>query len=445
MSSRRRMRVSKVPVTTRVEKLSHDGRGLARIDGKATFIDGALAGELVTFERLRKKRDFDEGRVLSIEEPSADRVEPKCSHHGVCGGCSLQHLNPDNQIHEKEKLVLDLLTRIAHLEPKQVAPALSASSIWHYRSRARLSVSFVEKKGRVLIGFREKHNGRYVADIEQCSILHEKVGTSLGELSQLLGSMDDPHTFPQIEVAAGDDVIALVFRHLADLSEADKTKFRTFSDTTGFRILFQPGGMDTVKLFYPEGDDALGYHLPDQNITFSFYPTDFTQVNSGLNRKMVTQALDWLALTSDDVVLDLFCGLGNFSLPLATLCARVFGVEGSDTMVERASANALKNNLTNTQFSCANLDDEEALLPLKQHACNKLLVDPPRTGALAIVKQIQHINPEIVLYISCNPATFARDAEVLVNEKGYVLEKLGVMDMFPHTTHVEVMGLFKKK
>lgn len=445
MSARRKTRVSKVPVSTRIEKLSHDGRGLARIDGKATFIDGALAGEWVTFERLRSKRDFDEGRVLSIEEPSVDRVEPRCAHHGVCGGCSLQHLNPTIQIHEKEKLVLELLTRIAHLEPKQVAPALSASSIWHYRNRARLSVNYVEKKGRVLIGFREKHQGRYVADLEQCSILHEKVGTSLNALSRLLESMSDPRVFPQIEVAAGDEVVALVFRHLADLTETDKDKFRIFSDATGFRIFFQPAGVDTVKLFYPEGDDALRYDLPDQNITFSFYPTDFTQVNSDLNRKMVTQALDWLALTSDDVVLDLFCGLGNFSLPLATRCARVFGVEGSDTMVERASTNALKNNLSNTHFSCANLDDEKALWPLQQYGCNKLLVDPPRTGAYTLVKHIQHINPECVLYVSCNPATFARDAEVLVNEKGYTLERLGVMDMFPHTTHVEVMGLFKKK
>tara|TARA_R110002126_G_scaffold173969_3_gene322549 strand:+ start:7796 stop:9130 length:1335 start_codon:yes stop_codon:yes gene_type:complete len=444
MSSRRKPRVSKVPVTARVEKLSHDGRGLARIDGKATFIDGALAGELVTFELLRKKRDFDEGRVLSVEEPSADRVEPKCPHHGVCGGCSLQHLNPAIQIHEKENLVLELLMRIGHLEPKHVAPALSASSIWHYRNRARLSVNFVAKKGRVLIGFREKHNGRYVADIEQCFILHEKVGMSLDVLSNLLGSMDEPQIFPQIEVAAGDDVIALVFRHLSDLSEADKAKFRAFSDATDFRIFLQPAGMDSVKLFYPEGDDTLSYQLPDQNINFSFYPTDFTQVNSGLNRKMVTQALDWLALTADDVVLDLFCGLGNFSLPLATRCARVVGVEGSDTMVERASANALRNHLTNTQFFCANLDDEEALLPLKQHGCNKLLVDPPRTGAFAIVKKIKHINPESILYVSCNPATFARDAEVL-NQQGYVLDKLGVMDMFPHTTHVEVMGLFKRR
>ncbi|MDF1827684.1 MAG: 23S rRNA (uracil(1939)-C(5))-methyltransferase RlmD [Legionellaceae bacterium] len=443
MSSRRKPRVSKVPVTARVEKLSHDGRGLARIDGKATFIDGALAGELVTFEPLRKKRDFDEGRVLSVEEPSPDRVEPQCPHHGVCGGCSLQHLNPAIQLHEKETLVLDLLMRIGHLEPQYVAPALSGASIWHYRSRARLSVSYVAKKGRVLIGFREKHQGRYVADIHQCSILHEKVGTSLDALSELLGSMDNPDSFPQIDVAAGDDRVALVFRHLADLSEADKAKFRTFSDTTGFRIYFQPGGVDSVSLFYPEGDDMLNYALPEQKIKFSFYPTDFTQVNPDLNRKMVTQALDWLEISPDDVILDLFCGLGNFSLPLATRCARVMGVEGSDTMVERASANALKNNLTNTQFSCANLDDEEALLPLKQHGCNKLLIDPPRTGAFAIVKKIQHINPESILYVSCNPATFARDAAVL-HEQGYRLEKLGVMDMFPHTTHVEVMGLFKR-
>jgi 23S rRNA (uracil1939-C5)-methyltransferase len=444
MSSRRKPRVSKVPVTARVEKLSHDGRGLARIDGKATFIDGALAGELVTFERLRTKRDFDEGRVLSIEEPSPDRVEPQCPHHGVCGGCSLQHLNPAIQLHEKEKLVLELLLRIGHLEPQCIAPALSGSSIWHYRSRARLSVSYVEKKGRVLIGFREKHQGRYVADVQHCSILHEKVGTSLEALSKLLGAMDDPHSFPQIEVAAGDDVVALVFRHLADLSKADQAKFRAFSDATGFRIYFQPAGVNSVSLFYPEGDDMLSYELPDQKIKFSFYPTDFTQVNPALNRRMVTQALDWLELSSDDVVLDLFCGLGNFSLPLATRCARVVGVEGSDTMVERARTNALKNNLTNIQFSCANLDDEEALLPLKQHGCNKLLVDPPRTGAFAIVKKIQHINPANILYVSCNPATFARDAEML-HEQGYRLEKLGVMDMFPHTTHVEVMGLFKKR
>jgi 23S rRNA (uracil1939-C5)-methyltransferase len=431
-------------ITASIEKLSHDGRGIARIDGKITFIDGALEGEEVTFEYTRKKRDFDEGRVISIEKASPFRVEPRCPHHGMCGGCSLQHLDETKQINEKEKLMLDALARIGHVEPKAVLPALSDKNPWNYRNRARMSVNFVPKKNRVLVGFREKHNPRYVADIKQCSILHEKVGDALLDFSDLIGAMDNPRIFAQIEVSAGDDVVALVFRHLEALTEADKTRFKDFSDNTGFHIFLQPGGLDSIQLFYPEGAAALHYALPEQDIKFSFYPTDFTQVNSRLNRAMVTQAIDWLALKSDDVVLDLFCGLGNFSLPIARGCARVAGVEGSDEMVLRATKNAEQNQITNTTFSCANLDDPEALLALKAHQANKVLLDPPRTGAFEIVKNIEQINPSELLYVSCNPATFARDADILVNQKGYVLEKVGVMDMFPHTTHVEVMGLFKK-
>ena len=299
MSARRRSRVSKTPVSTQVEKLSHDGRGIARIEGKTTFIEGALAGEQVTFEYTRKKRDFDEGRILSVEQASSDRVEPRCPHSAVCGGCSLQHLDETVQIHEKEQLMLDVLARVGHVTPEAVLSPLFEADAWHYRYRARLSVHWVEKKGRVLVGFREKHNPRFVADIEQCSILHKKVSDALLDLSALLGAMDAPHSFAQIEVAAADEAVALVFRHLEDLSEADKTRFRTFSDASGFRIFLQPGGMDTVKLFYPEGEEALTYALPDQNLTFLFYPTDFTQVNTRLNRKMVTQALDWFALTPD--------------------------------------------------------------------------------------------------------------------------------------------------
>ncbi len=431
-------------LTVSIEKLSHDGRGIARIDGKTTFIDGALEGELVTFEYTRKKRDFDEGRVISIEKVSPFRVEPRCPHHGICGGCSLQHLDEKKQIHEKEALMLDALARIGHVTPQEVSPALSDESPWNYRSRARMSVNFVPKKNRVLVGFREKRNPRYVADITQCSILHKKVGDSLMDLSALIGAMDNPRVFAQIEVSAGDDVVALVFRHLEALSDADKARFRAFSDETGFHIFLQPGGLDSIQLFYPEGEAALHYALPAQDIKFSFYPTDFTQVNSRLNRAMVTQAMDWLDLKSDDVVLDLFCGLGNFSLPMARACKRVAGVEGSDEMVLRATKNATQNQITNTTFSCANLDDSEALLALKAHQANKVLLDPPRTGAFEIVKHIEQINPSELLYVSCNPATFARDADILVNQKNYVLNKVGVMDMFPHTTHVEVMGLFKK-
>ncbi len=430
--------------TVYIEKLSHDGRGIARIDGKTTFIDGALEGEQVTFEYTRKKRDFDEGRVLTIEEASSDRVEPRCPHHGMCGGCSLQHLRDSAQIHEKEKLMLDALARIGHVTPEEVLPALSDENSWNYRNRARLSVNYVPKKNRVLVGFREKHHPRYVADIKQCAILNQKVGDALLDLSALIGAMDSPRAFPQIEVSAGDDVIALVFRHLEALSDADKERFRLFSDNTGFHIFFQPAGLDSIALFYPEGGGALSYALPEQNIQFSFYPTDFTQVNSRLNRAMVTQAIDLLALNSEDVVLDLFCGLGNFSLPMARFAKQVIGVEGSDEMVLRAAHNAAQNQIENTSFFAANLDDEKALLPLKTHACNKLLLDPPRTGAHEIVKNIEHIGPSDILYVSCNPATFARDASVLVHEKNYRLVSVGVMDMFPHTTHVEVMGLFKK-
>ncbi|MCH9757195.1 MAG: 23S rRNA (uracil(1939)-C(5))-methyltransferase RlmD [Gammaproteobacteria bacterium] len=430
--------------TVYIEKLSHDGRGIARIDGKTTFIDGALEGEQVTFEYTRKKRDFDEGRVLTIETASPDRVEPRCPHHGMCGGCSLQHLRESVQIHEKEKLVLDVLTRIGHVVPEEISPVLASKDAWNYRSRARLSVNVVPKKNRVLVGFREKRNPRYVADIKQCSILHKEVGDKLLDLSELIGAMNNPRAFPQIEVSAGDDVVALVFRHLEALTDADKERFCLFSDDTGFQIFLQPAGLDSIQLFYPEGQSALSYRLPDQDVTFSFYPTDFTQVNARLNRAMVTQAIDWLALKSDDVVLDLFCGLGNFSLPLARLSARVIGVEGGEAMVVRAQKNAIQNKIENAVFSCANLDDENALSALKTYECNKLLLDPPRTGALEIVKNIEKIGPSDILYVSCNPATFARDASVLVNEKGYRLIKVGVMDMFPHTTHVEVMGLFRK-
>lgn len=426
-----------------IEKLSHDGRGIARIDGKTTFIDGALSGETVTFEYTRKKRDFDEARVVSVEKSSPHRVEARCPHHGICGGCSLQHLSETAQIHEKEALVLDVLMRIGHLEPNAILPALSDENHWNYRNRARLSVNVVPKKNRVLVGFREKRNPRYVADITQCSILHKAVGEALLDLGALISEMNNPRAFPQIEVAAGENAVALVFRHMEDLTNEDKARFKKFSDDFGFRIFLQPAGTDSIHLFYPEGEAALKYTLPEQQITYDFYPSDFTQVNARLNRKMITQALSLLELTSDDVVLDLFCGLGNFSLPLAKHCKQLIGVEGSEEMVLRASRNAAQNDIHNTLFTAANLDDEAALAPLAAYGCNKLLLDPPRTGALEVVKHIEQINPKLILYVSCNPATFARDAAVLVKDKGYELVTMGVMDMFPHTTHVEVMGLFK--
>ncbi len=443
MSGRRRKRLPEAPVTTHVEKFSHDGRGIARIDGKTTFIQGALPDETVSFQYTVQKKDFDEGRVLSVLQPSPHRVSPRCPHYELCGGCSLQHLDAASQIHEKEALLLDLIRRVGRTEPEQVIPPLE-SEVWHYRNKARLSVRYVEKKQATFVGFREKSNPRYITDITQCPVLNARVDAEIVALRQLIDSLDDPRTIAQVEVAAGDESVALIFRNLSDLSEMDKEKLSDFGQKADFRIFLQPGGMDSVYLLYPpKGDDFLTYSLPSEEITFRFHPTDFTQVNGRLNRLMVQKALQLLSLEPNDIVLDLFCGLGNFSLPLAKHCAKVIGVEGSDAMVLRAKMNALANGLTNTDFFCANLDSESALSGFKNEGITKLLIDPPRLGALEIVKHIHEIAPQKIVYVSCNPATLARDADILVNHQGYKMLSAGVMDMFPHTAHVESIAVFE--
>lgn len=443
--NKRKQRFSNNPITAVIEKFSHDGRGIARIDGKTTFIDGALPGETVQFNYKSKKKDYDEGLVFSVIQPSPQRVAPACPHYTLCGGCSLQHLEGTAQIHEKQALLLDSFTRIGHCQPEAILAPLT-STLWGYRNKARLSVRYVEKKQSTLVGFREKNNPRYITEINTCPILNSRVDAELPALRQLVDSFDDPHCIAQIEVAAGDEDIALILRNLSQLSANDEEKLRAFSDRTQFRIFLQPKGPDSVYLFHPqEAGDFLTYQLPDYQVTFQFLPTDFTQVNAGLNRKMVTMALDLLELESHDVVLDLFCGLGNFSLPLAKKVAKVIGVEGSDAMVGRATSNAAANGIENTQFFCANLDDEQSLSVLFDHPFNKILLDPPRTGAMEVVKQMDKLNPKRIVYVSCNPATLARDADILINQHGYRLCSAGVMDMFPHTAHVESIALFVKE
>ena len=430
--------------TTFVEGLSHDGRGIARLEGKTTFIDGALPNEMVTFQYTVKKKDYDEGAVLSVEQASPQRVEPRCPHFVMCGGCSLQHLEGSAQIHEKQTLLLDLLARVGHCQPETVLPPLT-SALWHYRNKARLSVRYVEKKQATLVGFREKSNPRYITEINQCPVLNARVDAELVHLRQLIDTLDDSHCIAQIEVAAGDTDVALIFRNMSSLTPDDETKIRQFADKANFRIFLQPAGPDSLYLFHPESaGQYLSYCLPEYDVDFKFLPTDFTQVNAGLNRLMVTHALNLLELDPNDVVLDLFCGLGNFSLPLARKSALVVGVEGSDAMVERASMNAKVNGITNTEFFCANLEDETALSGLLHYQFNKILLDPPRTGAMEIVRQIDKINPQRIVYVSCNPATLARDADILVNQHGYRMISAGVMDMFPHTSHVESIALFIK-
>ena len=442
--SRKRQRLSLEIQTTEVEKFSHDGRGIARINGKTTFIQGALPGETVTFQYTRVKKDYDEGTVCTVLSASPSRAIPRCPHYTMCGGCSLQHLDEEAQIHVKQSLLLDSLQRIGHTQPEQILEPLASSS-WNYRNKARLSVRYVEKKQSTLVGFREKNNPRYITEINQCPVLNTKVDTQIAHLRVLIDSLDEPGVIAQIEVAAGDDDVALIFRNLSPLSSADEEKLRFFGKTSGFTLFLQPGGADSVTLFYPEAGDAfLQYALPAENSHFKFHPTDFTQVNGALNRKMVSQALELMDLRPDDVVLDLFCGLGNFSLPLARRCKKVIGIEGSDTMVLRAQKNAQANNLDNTEFYCLDLDKPEALSSIVVQGVNKILIDPPRTGALEIVKQMDKLNPDIIVYVSCNPATLARDSDVLVNQHGYRLKAAGVMDMFPHTAHVESIALFEK-
>jgi 23S rRNA (uracil1939-C5)-methyltransferase len=442
--SRKRQRLPVTIKSAEIEKFSHDGRGIARLDGKTTFIQGALPGETVEFQYTQVKRDYDEGRVTSILSPSKLRAEPRCPHYEMCGGCSLQHLNTDAQIHVKQSLLLDSLQRIGHTEPESLLEPLTSSS-WNYRNKARLSVRYVEKKQSALVGFREKNNPRYIAEISQCPVLNSKVDTQIIKLRALIDSFDSPEIIAQIEVAAGDEDVALIFRNLSALTPSDEEKLRRFGDESGFILFLQPGGNDSVTLFYPESRSPfLSYTLPADKLIYQFYPTDFTQVNAELNRKMVARAMELMALNSDDVVLDLFCGLGNFSLSLALRCKKVIGVEGSDVMVERAANNALANNIQNVQFYCADLDKPDALLGIAPQGITKILVDPPRTGALEIVKQMDKLNPVRIVYVSCNPATLARDSDILVNQQGYRLKEAGVMDMFPHTAHVESIAVFEK-
>jgi 23S rRNA (uracil1939-C5)-methyltransferase len=440
--SKRRKQLSTALVTAQIEKFSHDGRGIARIDGKTTFIAGSLPQETVTFQYRVKKRDYDEGVVVTVLDASPKRVDPHCPHFVMCGGCSLQHLEADAQIYEKEALLLDLLNRIGHCQPDTILRPLASSS-WHYRNKARLSVRYVEKKQATLIGFREKNNPRYITDITQCSVLNSHVDAQLLPLRALIDSFDDPHAIAQIEVAAGDKEVALIFRNLSALTAEDEEKIRVFANASAMRIFLQPAGPDSVYLFYPDdGRQWLTYALPQYQVEFQFFPTDFTQVNAGLNRLMIDKALTALDLQADDVVLDLFCGLGNFSLPLARFSRLVVGVEGTDAMVMRARTNAHLNGILNTEFFCKNLEETDALDGFPRHRYTKVLLDPPRTGAFEIVKQINKINPERIVYVSCNPATLARDADILIHQHGYRMLAAGVMDMFPHTSHVESMAVF---
>ncbi len=425
-----------------IEALAHDGRGITRIEGKATFVDGALPGEVVKFGNLRRRKKLDEADLLDILEPSPQRVEPRCAHFGVCGGCSLQHLDHDAQVAYKQQGLLDNLKRIGRAEPGEILPPL-VSDIWGYRRKARLGAKLVAKKGRVLVGFRER-SSPFLADMHRCEILHPAVGDQLEALSELIGSLSKPDRIPQIEVAIGDEEKALVFRHLDPLNESDLTNLRAYGERSGFQIMLQPKGPDTIHCIWPEEAPPLSYALAEFDVEIQFLASDFTQVNAGINRQMVARALELLAPEENDQVLELFCGLGNFSLPLARRVGQVTGVEGDAGLVARARENVVRNGCDNAEFFTANLFEPIDGMPWARRKYDRVLLDPARSGALEICQQMKRFVPERIVYVSCNPATLARDTEELVHNQGYVLKAAGIMDMFPHTTHVESIAVFER-
>lgn len=425
-----------------ITDLTHDGRGVAHVDGKAIFIAGALPGERVRLQVATRHRHYDEASVEEILVRSPDRVDPRCAHFGVCGGCALQHLAPEAQIAAKQKVLIENLERIGKVAPETLLPALTDSP-WGYRRKARLSAKFVEKKGRMLVGFREQ-NGRYVADIRRCEVLHPAVGERIEAIGALLESLDAKREIPQIEVAAGDDLIALVFRHLQPLSEQDRVRLVQFGQTTNLGIYLQPGGIDSVAPLWPD-EAQLSFRLPEYDVELDFEPLDFIQVNAGMNRRMVDHALGLLKPQPTDRVLDLFCGLGNFTLPLARRSAHVTGVEGEVGLVRRAETNARKNGIENADFFSADLAADQRNAPWAKADYDAILLDPPRSGAEAVLEYLPRRGVKRLVYVSCHPASLARDAGKLVSVHGFALRSAGVMDMFPHTAHVESIALFERK
>lgn len=425
-----------------VEALSHDGRGIVRADGKTVFVQGALPGEKISYRLLRRHRDYDEACIEEIKLASSSRVSPRCEHFGVCGGCALQHLAPASQLAAKQQTLLDNLRRIGHVYPETVLEPLTGPA-WGYRRRARLSARYVPAKDRVVVGFVERGKP-FVTDTRHCEILDPKVGTLIEALSGLLSGMSISDRIPQVELAVGDTNTVLVIRVLQELTTADRQRLIEFESSHKVHFYLQAGKPEDLEPLTGK-PVQLAYRLPDWNLELEFEPADFVQVNAEINRRLIAQALGLLEVGAGHSVLDLFCGLGNFTLPLARIARCATGVEGDAGLIRRARLNAERNGIGNARFEHTDLFGDIVSAPWMQQRYDRILLDPPRAGAREVIAHFSKLDAERVVYVSCHPATLARDADVLVNQQGYRLGAAGVLDMFPHTAHVESIAVFERR
>ena len=428
-----------------IESLDREGRGIARVEGKAIFIDGALPGERVSYATYKKKPNYEMASAIAIHHSSASREIPRCPHFGVCGGCSMQHLEARSQVAAKQRVLEDNLWHIGNIRPEVLLRPIYGQT-WGYRHRARLSVRLVPKKGGVLVGFHERRSS-YVADMTSCEVLPRRISDLLIPLRELIAGLSMPTRLPQIELAVGEAVTVLVLRILDPLSPADENALRSFAAQYGIQFWLQTKGPETARPFSPQEAPPLFYSLPEFGVEIHFRPTDFTQVNHAVNRILVRRAMALLAPRPGERIADLFCGLGNFSLPIASCGAQLLGVEGNADLVRRADDNARRNGLAaNARFQVANLFEAASCTQFGASGggYDKLLIDPPRDGAVELVKALEPGGPRRIVYVSCDPATLARDAGVLVHVKGYRLAAAGVINMFPHTSHVESIALFER-
>ena len=432
-----------VPVL--IESLDQEGRGVAHAEGKVIFVEGALPGEVVTYNAYRKKPSFELAQVDQILKSAFSRVAPECHYFGLCGGCSMQHMDARTQVAAKQRVLEDNLKHIGKVAPELILPAVYGSS-WGYRYRARLSVRYVAKKGGVLVGFHEKRSS-FIADMQTCRIMPPRISALIMPLRKLAETLSIRERLPQIEVSLGEDVDVLVLRILEPLTAQDEALLEVFADQHQVQLFLQTGGPQTAYPFYPKDAPELSYTLPEFDVTIPFHPTEFTQVNPAVNRILVRRALNLLDPRAGERIADLFCGLGNFTLPIARRGAQVAGYEGSAALVSRARQNSQRNGLgEGTRFTETNLFEIDESWMREQGDFDKMLIDPPREGAIAVVTALekQQSKPWRIVYVSCNPATLARDAGVLVRRNGYALKAAGVINMFPHTAHVESITLFEK-